>query len=1594
MSGLQLEQQKKQRQIEQMAREDQQVLRHFQQTPGPFQTDKKKSLARQYRDYALYQCLDHPEQAVYGPRQEAAGYIQFLNNRIRSARQGQSHTLGDTPLQTHQCLLHLAASRLLEKELKGDVLIRLMDSLTAGSTWAAGEQADPNTAYHQTLRAEGQAMLKEIYFRQLEAMDQKYGEKLCAMSPAAYLQALPQIEADFACLEDMRLYFQSVSPLTQEEAPMGRKLQFYTQVWANLQERYQLLSTYDEQVVTEKGTLSKAYDDAYRRDMKALQTQARKEKLLLPRKNRPPLDRTLPSDQVRSQALDALTRLELAEQEEQQRDELISQQFEELTEQQAKQQAFLSAMAVLRQDNPSPDALKIAQNTIARFPKGYTEEMANQKITELAEPINQLSQQRGKGEEAPIESPETLLERCAATTRSIQELARQMETISDADLPAAYVNMMQTYNLIDKRYGIIRFHPIYNEAVGARKAAKEAGNDGALAPQQRAILDAVEQLTQTEASLRDFKPILQARMSALARSGVAHRQDGREREDLYLNHKAIRTAYEAGPGEPMSLQQALNGPLPTIRSFHLDDNTTVDYTALRRHLDRMKTVADFRAAQPDYYRLGLSEAQYRTAQQMCDMLPHCQRLLELTLRYYFVIDREGRTSEAIRRDFDQTLDQLQEVIRQWSGSRQNIQADLARDLSSLHDRSRQAAQALSAHASLQGDKNLKEDLETMNHLQTGVFLSTADPQTALTDFARIRLIQRWLSEEVKEPVTQEVQEAAAHLLMQFGHQYQQAVVPLIQKGCRDCDLLDSRTELEACAAMGNFWQNVLVSPKGKQLRELWSRDEHYQPQALQLNQLHTQIRAAASLAGCATGLALQRAQANGVTECTFQYNGTAIHIVDGATMRDMITALRQENRGEVNRLRTEGMEQLHREETETIEMKKRVRMGVGRELEASRRKHKMVDVVSFVQWGGNRIGSFLQLLNWTLREKRTMNHGAVRYEESCRSQDTLLQLVPEMAQGHLPQQWQRGSQNITPPVALDALYHDENKANLLQALTQRRETFTQQDPLELEGMELNRALEALERWCKVSGIVNTDVTEMEMAFLDVFLKSAAAYLQANESSQSPLLREKCDALQAYVDQVKDQLRGTMADTMSREELDQIAQNTTAYVEDTTYTANLEQSNLKDIPLFLHTPSINDVRQSSIGDCWLVSAISSVVKTSPDFIRSMFHDLGDGNVLVRLYAAVDAQGKTVDSRHRLFQPGVRMIPCWFKLRKQYETGWGSACDCTWVQLLEKAYALGGFNTRNEVEVRDGRLYNVSDELTMGDIRAGVAHLTGQVPQFPHEDPAWKEKAPHTDVLSALTAGIPLHLASGIQNQIRMHFEAGNATDLFMVLNVVMNELRSPIIEDAFGDRVKAGETIPPEEQTNYLNGILNRLYENLELIKNGETPEGFDACVADRIARRERGAGTTDANQRKYCARYFSYQNNGTYSPGTVRFFFACQQAIEQGGAISISIPHCVNIIDTCEKNGRLFVLMRDPFNIYNTEYTRGENGAVQAASEGLAEVFTKRQENRHLVGATQAEILQGGFRGTSWIELNEIARILVTAWEVTPQLLHQDNRQQ
>ena len=99
--------------------------------------------------------------------------------------------------------------------------------------------------------------------------------------------------------------------------------------------------------------------------------------------------------------------------------------------------------------------------------------------------------------------------------------------------------------------------------------------------------------------------------------------------------------------------------------------------------------------------------------------------------------------------------------------------------------------------------------------------------------------------------------------------------------------------------------------------------------------------------------------------------------------------------------------------------------------------------------------------------------------------------------------------------------------------------------------------------------------------------------------------------------------------------------------------------------------------------------------------------------------------------------------------------------------------------------------------------------------------------------------------------------------------------------------------------------------------------------------------------------------------------------------MSVPIPHCVSILDVKEHEGKWFFLMRDPFNIYNTEYTK-KGKKVDRSSDGFGSVFTGQNANRHLQ-STREETVRGGFRGTSWIEAQEIYDQLSGAYLIKPE---------
>ncbi|MBP1556894.1 MAG: hypothetical protein J6A76_03160, partial [Oscillospiraceae bacterium] len=755
-----------------------------------------------------------------------------------------------------------------------------------------------------------------------------------------------------------------------------------------------------------------------------------------------------------------------------------------------------------------------------------------------------------------------------------------------------------------------------------------------------------------------------------------------------------------------------------------------------------------------------------------------------------------------------------------------------------------------------------------------------------------------------------------------------------------------------------------------------------------LADLGESVKTISTLKSYAISLTIDYFRRSGLRNATYLGMFGAKQMETEGDMREAADTLRLDSASEVKHLRINYNQEQKREEIRKMEMRQRVRDGVGRELLASESKDKWATVHSFVEWGGNRLGAPLQFLGWALRDKRSMAHGEVRYAECIEKyNNTLKNEFAEMRHSSTLPDWSRGDGQYAPKIELWR-YYDSHMKKFIRA---------QMEGVEKSGdADFDTAIEAMNCYVGVVGIVNSDTTEMEMAFLDTFKNKAKAYLEANETKTDPAVIGRCELLNVISGQLDANLNGTLADTMSAEELALIEENTIAYIEDTTFTENIEESNIKDIPLFLHEPNINDVRQSCIGDCWLVSGIGSVVTTNPDFIRSMFHDLGNGDVLVRLFAPVDAEGKRVEYSGDAAKDGVTMKPAYFKLRKHYETGWGNASDCPWVQLLEKAYALGGFNTRNEMKVRGNRLYNVTDELTMGQIDEAVLHLTGKLPVYgkSYNKNIQKVHFLDSDIQNGMVAGMGvvssgavLALLEEYRDNVIAQMEEKDFCDI--TYEDVKEYLRKPenMGELAMGWMSDTQtpidvDNLTEEQKTEILDYYINTIERNMEKMREGRR---LDFTEDQATLNREQALrnGITATEKREMIANYFSEKRTPGYPSEVNEMVRGMRDCFAKGGTVSIAIPHCVSVLDVREHNGEWFVLMRDPFNIYNTEYTR-QGEELTSTTDALAQVYTQREANRKLVGGRE-EVLKGGFRGTSWIRATEIYEKLTDCQYILPE---------
>jgi hypothetical protein len=114
-------------------------------------------------------------------------------------------------------------------------------------------------------------------------------------------------------------------------------------------------------------------------------------------------------------------------------------------------------------------------------------------------------------------------------------------------------------------------------------------------------------------------------------------------------------------------------------------------------------------------------------------------------------------------------------------------------------------------------------------------------------------------------------------------------------------------------------------------------------------------------------------------------------------------------------------------------------------------------------------------------------------------------------------------------------------------------------------------------------------------------------------------------------------------------------------------------------LFIGNPSVNDVDQGGLGDCYLISAMGAVAAANPDVIRQAVKYNGDGTYSVT-FQELQRDGRT-------FSPHVEVVDAYLPSRGGGRAAYGmndKAFDpkdqALWPAIIEKAYAQwkGGYD----------------------------------------------------------------------------------------------------------------------------------------------------------------------------------------------------------------------------------------------------------------------------------------------------------------------------
>lgn len=118
------------------------------------------------------------------------------------------------------------------------------------------------------------------------------------------------------------------------------------------------------------------------------------------------------------------------------------------------------------------------------------------------------------------------------------------------------------------------------------------------------------------------------------------------------------------------------------------------------------------------------------------------------------------------------------------------------------------------------------------------------------------------------------------------------------------------------------------------------------------------------------------------------------------------------------------------------------------------------------------------------------------------------------------------------------------------------------------------------------------------------------------------------------------------------------------------------SDQKDAPLFAHEPTVNDLKQRLVSNCYMVASTAGVVNIEPALLKNCIHDNMDGTVTVRLF---EEEKVSRETQQPDAIPTYEWRPVYVKVSKEVPRIAGAdalSAGALWMQMIEKACAYRG------------------------------------------------------------------------------------------------------------------------------------------------------------------------------------------------------------------------------------------------------------------------------------------------------------------------------